>query len=135
MTDTDTFVNRSIGVLFQQLEVLNSSEAIRVKHVGMESTVVHMLSHHVVVNEEDRDLLRVYVDDDGKFDIVDFTTPSKDGRFLFRNAPQESIPQWVIEAISLLRITEPRCVVRSIGFKLHDRLYYIVDKRGEYEAN
>ena len=79
------------------------------------------------------DLLRVSVHDDGKFDIVDFTTPSKNGRLLYTNVPQEGIPTWMIEAISMLRITEPREPVQSVGFKVHDKLYYIVDKRGENE--
>lgn len=79
------------------------------------------------------DLLRVSVHDDGKFDIVDFTTPSKNGRLLYTNVPQEGIPTWMIEAISMLRITEAREPVQSVGFKVHDKLYYIVDKRGENE--
>lgn len=85
--------------------------------------------------EGDPDMLRVSVNDLDKFDIVDFTTPSKSGRFLWRNAPQESIPVWIIEAISMLRITEPRSVVRNVGFKLTDKLYYIIDKRGDHETN
>lgn len=85
--------------------------------------------------DADPDMLRVSVNDLDKFDIVDFTTPSKSGRFLWRNAPQESIPVWIIEAISMLRITEPRSVVRNVGFKLTDKLYYIIDKRGDHETN
>jgi hypothetical protein len=78
--------------------------------------------------------LRVSITPDGRFDIVDFTTPRQDGRFLHQDAPQEDIPAWVIEAISILRITEPRSVVNDIGFKVNDKLYYIVDKRGDHEC-
>jgi hypothetical protein len=83
---------------------------------------------------DDRSVLRVSITPDGRFDIVDFTTPRQDGRFLYLDAPQEDIPAWIIEAISILRITEPRSVVNDIGFKVNDKLYYIVDKRGDHEC-
>jgi hypothetical protein len=79
------------------------------------------------------DLIRVQVNPDGKFDIVDFTTARRSGRLLYHNVPQEGIPTWIVEAISMLRITDARSVVQSVGFKVNDKLYYIVDKRGENE--
>jgi hypothetical protein len=83
----------------------------------------------------DRSVLRVSITPDGRFDIVDFTTPRQDGRFLYLDAPQEDIPAWIIEAISILRITDDnRSVVNDIGFKVNDKLYYIVDKRGDHEC-
>lgn len=77
------------------------------------------------------DLLRVQINPDGKFDIVDFTTAKRSGRLLYRNVPQEDVPNWIIEAISMLRITDAQSVVQSVGFKINDKLYYIVDKREE----
>jgi len=93
------------------------------------SDVTHVLD---VLHAEST--LRVSITPDGRFDIVDFTTPRQGGRFLHQDAPQEDIPAWIIEAISILRITEPRSVVDGIGFKVNDKLYYIVDKRGNYEC-
>ena len=81
------------------------------------------------------DLIRVQVNCDGKFDIVDFTTARRSGRLLYQNVPQEGIPTWMIEAISMLRITDARSVVQNVGFKVNDKLYYIVDKRGENEQS
>ncbi len=81
------------------------------------------------------DLIRVQVNPDGKFDIVDFTTARRNGRLLYQNVPQEDIPTWMIEAISMLRITETNSVVQGVGFKVNDKLYYIVDKRGENEQS
>ena len=81
------------------------------------------------------DLIRVQVNPDGKFDIVDFTTARRSGRLLYQNVPQEGIPTWMIEAISMLRITDARSVVQNVGFKVNDKLYYIVDKRGENEQS
>lgn len=75
------------------------------------------------------DLLRVSISPDGRFDIVDFTTPSKSGRVLFKKSLQEDVPTWIIEAVSMLRITDPRSVVHGVGFRLTDKLYYVVDKR------
>lgn len=79
------------------------------------------------------DLLRVSISSVGKFYIVDFTVPGKTGRVLFRDAPQEAVPKWIIEAVSMLRIADPRSVVAQVGFKVTDRLYYVVDKREEQE--
>lgn len=81
------------------------------------------------------DLIRVQVNPDGKFDIVDFTTARRSGRLLYQNVPQEGIPTWMIEAISMLRIAETNSVVQGVGFKVSDKLYYIVDKRGENEQS
>jgi hypothetical protein len=86
------------------------------------------MNHH---DPTEPDLLRVQINPDGKFDIVDFTTAKRNGRLLYRNVPQEDVPTWVIEAISMLRITEPQSVVQSVGFKVNDKLYYIVDRRDE----
>lgn len=105
-------------------DALNVMEEIR----AVEMCWVAMTQH-----DTEPDLLRVSVNDNHKFDIVDFTTPSKNGRLLYTNVPQEDIPTWMIEAISILRIAEPRSPVQSVGFKVHDKLYYIVDKRGENE--
>lgn len=33
----------------------------------------------------------------------------------------------------MLRITDEGSVVQSVGFKVNDKLYYIVDRRGENE--
>lgn len=81
------------------------------------------------------ELLRVQVNPDNKFDIVDFTTARRSGRLLFHNVPQEDIPTWIIEAISILRIADERSPVHGVGFKVSDKLYYIVDKRGENEQS
>lgn len=75
------------------------------------------------------ELLRVSINPHGRFDIVDFTTPSKEGRVRFFNALQEEIPQWVVEAVSMLRMTEERSVVLDLGYKVNDRLYYIIDRQ------
>lgn len=77
------------------------------------------------------ELLRVSINPHGRFDIVDFTTPSKEGRVRFFNALQEEIPQWVVEVVSVLRITEERSVVPDLGYKVNDKLYYIIDRRDE----
>lgn len=77
------------------------------------------------------ELLRVSINPHGRFDIVDFTTPSKEGRVRFFNALQEEIPQWVVEAVSMLRMTEERSVVPDLGYKVNDKLYYIIDRRDE----
>jgi hypothetical protein len=79
------------------------------------------------------DMLRVQINPWGKFDIVDFTTARRSGRLLYQNVPQEDVPTWIVEAVSMLRITDDGSVVQSVGFKVNDKLYYIVDRRDENE--
>ena len=88
-----------------------------------------------MVNESttDPDMLRVQINPGGKFDIVDFTTARRSGRLLYQNVPQEDVPTWIVEAVSMLRITDDGSVVQSVGFKVNDKLYYIVDRRDENE--
>jgi hypothetical protein len=76
-----------------------------------------------------QDVLRISINDDNTFDITDFTLPSENGK-VRKNVPQEDMPQWVLESISMLRIAEINSLVKEVGFKLGDRLYFIQDRRG-----
>jgi hypothetical protein len=100
-----------------------------------EVDVLRQLWSYMDTNQlNDEDLLRVSVDPDGKFDIVDFTTPRRSGKVLFQKAEQEQIPAWIIETISMLRMTESNSVVGDLGLKVSDRVYYIIDRRNEHEC-
>lgn len=100
-----------------------------------EVNVLRQLWSYMDANQlSEEDLLRVSVDADGKFDIVDFTTPRRSGKVLYQSAEQEQIPAWIIEAISMLRMTESNSVVGDLGFKVSDRVYYIIDRRNEHES-
>jgi hypothetical protein len=77
-----------------------------------------------------QDVLRISINDDGTFDITDFALPSEHDK-VRRNVPQEDVPQWILESISMLRIAEINSLVEGLGFKLDDRLYFIQDKRGQ----
>ena len=82
-------------------------------------------------NEGDPDLtqkvLRVSINDDGTIDIVDFALPP-DGARIQTNLPQDAVPQWVLEAISMMRITQDGVHVDGLGIKMNDSLYYIKRK-------
>jgi hypothetical protein len=77
-----------------------------------------------------QDVLRISINDDGTFDITDFALPSEHDK-VRKNVPQEDVPQWILESISMLRIAEINSLVEGLGFKLDDRLYFIQDKRGQ----
>ena len=77
-----------------------------------------------------QDVLRISINDDESFDITDFTLPSESGK-VRKNVPQEDMPQWILESISMLRIAEANNLVKGVGFKIHDRLYFIQDRRGD----
>lgn len=75
-----------------------------------------------------QDVLRISINDDGTFDITDFSLP-RDGDKVRKNVPQEDMPQWILESISMLRIADINNLVDGLGFKLNDRLYFLQDRR------
>jgi hypothetical protein len=77
-----------------------------------------------------RDVLRVEVNEDDTVNILDFTLPTISGRTR-HNIPQEDVPTWVMESISMLRIAQEGDLVPELGFKVSDTLYYILDRTGE----
>ncbi len=95
----------------------------------------HGIHHQVQMlttgNETDPDLtqkvLRVSINDDGTIDIVDFALPP-DGARIQTNLPQSAVPQWIMEAISMMRITQDGAHVDGLGIKMNDSLYYIKRK-------
>jgi hypothetical protein len=87
-------------------------------------------AYYMTTNLPTQDVLRVSINPDGTFDVVDFTLPSSGDR-LQTNIPQADVSKWVMEAVSMLRITDEGVYVREVGFKVNDSLYYINEKRGE----
>ena len=83
---------------------------------------------------EHRNHMRVAVNPDGTFDIVDFTLPSSTDR-LRRNVPQEDVPRWMMESISMLRIVDDGKHVPHVGVKIDDKAYYVYDRTGEGESD
>ena len=71
------------------------------------------------------DSYRVSINDDGTFDVVDFTMPSVNDNKIRKNIPQEDVERWIMEAVSILRIAPEGNLIKGVGFKVHDRLYYI----------
>jgi hypothetical protein len=75
-------------------------------------------------------VLRIEVNGDGTMNILDFSMPSKAGRAQ-KNVVQANVPRWIIETISMLRITEDNRVITELGFKVNDMLYYIINREGD----
>ena len=76
------------------------------------------------------DVIRVEVNDDGTINLYDFTLPSKGGMKRL-DMSQEDVEPWIMESISMLRITEANSLVPELGFKVSDTLYYILNREGE----
>lgn len=76
------------------------------------------------------DVIRVEVNDDGTVNLYDFTLPSKGG-IKRLNMAQEDVEPWIMETISMLRITDENDLVPELGFKVSDTLYYILNREGE----
>jgi hypothetical protein len=79
---------------------------------------------------ESNNVLRVEVNADNTINLLDFGMPSKNGRSRV-NVPQDNVPRWIMEAISILRITDNNTLVPELGFKVSDLLYYVVNQEGE----
>jgi hypothetical protein len=77
-----------------------------------------------------KDVIRVEVNDDGTINLLDFTIPTKSG-MRRDDIPQEDVEPWIMESISMLRITEENNLVPELGFKVSDRCYYILNREGE----
>jgi hypothetical protein len=76
------------------------------------------------------DVIRVEVNDDGTVNLYDFTLPSKGGMKRL-DMPQEDVEPWIMETISMLRIANQNDLVPELGFKVSDKLYYILNREGE----
>jgi hypothetical protein len=77
-----------------------------------------------------KDIIRVEVNDNGTVNLLDFTLPSKSG-MKREGIPQEDVEPWIMQSISMLRITEENNLVPELGFKVSDQLYYILNREGE----
>jgi hypothetical protein len=73
------------------------------------------------------EVIRVHVNDDGTIDLLDFTIPTRSGKAK-RCLAQHEVPTWIMEAISMLRITKENDHVPGLGFKVSDDLYYVVER-------
>jgi len=81
------------------------------------------------------DSYRVFINDNGTFDVVDFTMPSVNNHRLRKNIPQEDVEQWIMEKVSILRIAPEGNLIKGVGFKVHDRLYYIEEGDQDEHTN
>lgn len=88
---------------------------------------IEMMQEDVI---KTKDVIRVEVNADDTVNLLDFTLPSKSGRER-RNIPQEDVEKWIMESISMLRITDENSLIPELGFKVSDNLYYILNREGE----
>jgi len=109
-----------------QEQVMQSVDAVQ-KRNRYKPPFGHLI---MMMEETGQDVLRVYINDDGTFDILDFTMPSL-GNKQRKNIPQEDVPEWVMQAVSMLRIAKEGDLIKSVGFKVSDRLYFIAEKRSD----
>ena len=88
---------------------------------------IHMMEEGLI---KTKDVIRVEVNDDGTVNLLDFTMPSKGGMKRI-NVSQEDVEPWIMESLSMLRITSENDLVPELGFKISDQLYYILNREGE----
>lgn len=71
-------------------------------------------------------VIRVSINTDGTFDILDFTLPSL-GNKAKKNVPVEDVPEWIANAVAVLQIADPHLVVDGIGYRLPTGVFYLLD--------
>lgn len=74
-------------------------------------------------------VIRVEVNDDGTINLLDFDLPSEIGRKK-EHIPQEDVPTWIMETISMLRIAPEGDLVPELGFRVSDTVYFVSTERG-----
>jgi hypothetical protein len=77
-----------------------------------------------------KDTLRVEFNEDGTVNLLDFDMPSMNGRER-HNVPQDEVAPWIIQTASMLRMTGNGELVPTLGFKVSDNLYYMINREGE----
>jgi hypothetical protein len=48
-----------------------------------------------------------------------------------KSIPQNQVPKWIMETVSMLRIAQENQLIPELGFKVSDTLYYILDREGK----
>ena len=89
----------------------------------------HMMEEGLI---KTKDVIRVEINEDGTVNLLDFTMPTKAG-MRRNNVPQEDVDTWIMETVSMLRITDTNDLIPTLGFKVSDQLYYILNREGEME--
>ena len=77
-----------------------------------------------------KNTLRVEFNEDSTVNLLDFSMPSMNGRER-HNVPQDEVAPWIIQTASMLRMTENGELVTTLGFKVSDNLYYMINREGE----
>jgi|APCry1669188910_1035180.scaffolds.fasta_scaffold156338_2 hypothetical protein len=76
------------------------------------------------------DVIRVRINPDSTFSLLDFRMPTSMGRKQ-NSIPQNQVPRWIMETVSMLRIAQENQLIPELGFKVSDTLYYILDREGK----
>ena len=110
------------------MKVLVGGVPHKLKTSSMEHMHIPLLAvaKGVLKLEKEDGVIRVEVNDDGTFDVLDFSITPVMCR---DNTPQDEVPAWIMEAVCMLRITDPQTVIPELGFKLSDTVYYLVERR------
>jgi len=119
--------DEQVGILQERIQIAIDEMHFKLTAQNTLRRWTHMMQEGIV---KTNDVIRVEVNEDGTVNLYDFTLPSKGGMKRL-NIPQEDVEKWIMESISMLRITEEQNLVPELGFKVNDTLYYILNREGE----
>lgn len=71
-------------------------------------------------------VIRVSINTDGTYDILDFTLPSLGDRAK-KGVPQEDMPEWISNALAILQIAETHTVIDGVGYRLPNLVFYLLE--------
>jgi len=121
--------DEQVGILQERIRQVIADTEFKLTAQSTLRRWAHMMQEGIL---KTNDVIRVEVNDDGTVNLLDFTLPSKGGRKRF-NIPQEDVEKWIMESISMLRITDENNLVPELGFKVSDTMYYILNREGEMQ--
>jgi hypothetical protein len=121
--------DEQVGILQERIRQVIADTEFKLTAQSTLRRWTHMMQEGIL---KTNDVIRVEVNEDGTVNLLDFTLPSKGGRKRF-NIPQEDVEKWIMESISMLRITEEQNLVPELGFKVSDTMYYILNREGEMQ--
>lgn len=73
-----------------------------------------------------QNIWRVKVNPDGSYTLNDFTMPSQSDN-IEKQIPEDQVPRWVLEQVSVLQITDNETTVDGVGKKVSGSVFYVFE--------
>lgn len=89
----------------------------------------HYLERMMNMKQEElalNNVWRLEITDSGSYKLNDFTLPSNDV-IINKNYLKESLPEWMLESLSVLQIIDDGDMVDKVGKKINSSIFYLLE--------